>query len=118
MAEFDTIAESWYSRRHYSIFQPELSELSNRWARGTLINIGCGHGADSALFRKFSLFGIDNSIEMLRNAKKYGKKFAISSFLAQGDASSLPFKRGSFDNAIAIAVYHHLKDGRREDAFS
>lgn len=118
MADFDRIAEDWYNKRHYSIFQDELSGLSNAWVRGKLLNIGCGHGADFLMFRKFSLFGLDNSVEMLNNAKKYGKKFAISETLILGDASSLPLKDGYFDNAIAIAVFHHLRAEGRGKAFA
>lgn len=116
MVDFDRIAESWYSRRHYTIFPDELSELSGKW-KGRLLNIGCGHGADFLPFKGMGFAGLDNSMEMLNNAKKYAGKFGISPFLVLGDASSLPFKTGCFDNAIAIAAFHHLREGR-EAAFT
>lgn len=50
---------------------------------------------------------------MLKLALKYARKFNFTVNLAQADARSLPFPNESFDRAIAVATYHHIK-GREE----
>ncbi len=113
---FDGIADSWYGKRHHSIFPDELGELKERWKAGSVLNIGCGHGADFVPLKGMELLGLDNSKEMLSNAMKYSEKFQFKVSLACGDAVHLPFKDSSFDFAIGIAVYHHLR-GLREEGF-
>jgi len=111
---FDQMAAGWYSFRHYSIFRYELEMLANRWQPGNVLNVGCGHGADFLPLKdKFHLYGVDFSAEMIRLAKKYAKKFEFSPGLTVADAAALPFADQSFDNAIAVATYHHLK-GREQ----
>jgi tRNA (uracil-5-)-methyltransferase TRM9 len=107
---FDRMAAGWYSRRHWTIFRPELDELAARWQKGRLLNIGCGHGADFLPFaRGFDLHGVDFSSGMLRYATRYSGKFALETNLALADMASLPFAGGTFDWAIAVASYHHLQ---------
>ncbi len=111
---FDRIAPSWYNYRHWTIFRHELESLARRWQKGRLLNVGCGHGADFLPFRSnLDLYGMDISAEMLKFARKYANKFKFSVNLAQADARCLPYPDKSFDWAIAIATYHHLK-GEKE----
>jgi len=112
---FDRIAPGWYDFRHWSIFRRELEELAERWRGGRLLNLGCGHGADFLPFRQhFDLYGVDFSAEMLRFARKYSRKFNFSVSLALADISRLPYADGSFDRAISVATYHHLKGEGRQ----
>jgi ubiquinone/menaquinone biosynthesis C-methylase UbiE len=112
---FDRIAPGWYNFRHWSIFRRELEELAERWRGGRLLNLGCGHGADFLPFRQhFDLYGVDFSVEMLRFARKYSRKFDFSVSLALADVSRLPYADGSFDRAISVATYHHLKGEGRQ----
>lgn len=117
---FDQIATSWYNFRHRSIFTTELEELSQRWQRGRLLNIGCGHGPDFVPFREgFELHGIDISPRMLELASKYAAKFKFTAQLVEANATSLPYANEFFDYAIAIASYHHIEDpASRTRAFS
>lgn len=109
-AVFDQMAEGWYSFRHYSIFRPELEMLADRWQKGRLLNIGSGHGPDFLPFKdRFDLYGLDISGEMIRLARRYSRKFGFSVRLQVADARCLPFADKSFDWAIAVATYHHLK---------
>ncbi len=113
---FDRIAPSWYNFRHWSIFRNELEALATRWQKGSLLNIGCGHGADFLPFRqKFGLYGVDFSAEMLRFAQKYSEKFNFAVNLALADARYLPFSNEAFDWAISVATYHHIKDGKERE---
>ncbi len=111
---FDHIAPSWYNFRHRSIFKAELEELAARWKEGTLLNLGCGHGADFLPFAdNFDLYGVDFSCGMLKMAQKYAAKFKYEVSLSQADICQLPFADDTFDWAIAVATYHHIR-GREE----
>lgn len=113
-AVFDEIAESWYRVRHWSRFRQELEELASRWKQGKLLNVGCAHGPDFLPFKdRFSLWGLDISMQMIKLAQKYAAKFHFQVNLAVGDAISLPYRDESFDWAIAVAVYHNIK-GEKE----
>jgi len=107
---FNEIAPSWYNYRHWSIFRNELEALAGRWGQGRLLNAGCAHGPDFLPFRQgFELHGVDFAVEMLRLAQKYSGKFAFSPDLAVADVRCLPYADESFDWAIAVATYHHIK---------
>lgn len=107
---FDQMAPGWYGFRHHSIFEAELLRLAKTWKNGRLLNIGCGHGPDFVAFRdNFELTGLDFSSEMIKLARRYSHKFEFPVNLQIGDARYLPFANKSFDFAIAVATYHHLK---------
>ncbi len=116
---FDQIAPSWYNFRHWSIFSAELERLAKRWQRGRLLNLGCAHGPDFLPFKDgFKLYGVDFSAEMLRFAQKYAKKFSFDVELALADIRCLPYPDESFDWAIAVATYHHLRSGEHQAALT
>ena len=107
---FDSIAPAWYNFRHYTIFKAELEALASRWQKGTLLNLGCGHGADFLPFKEgFEMVGVDYSAGMLKLAGKFSKKHGFSARLVQADMRSLPFASDSFDFAVSVASLHHLK---------
>lgn len=107
---FNEIAPGWYDFRHWSIFRSELEALAKRWQRGRLLNLGCAHGPDFLPFREgFTLYGVDFSIRMLAFARKYSLKFRFKVNLVLASVTHLPFVDASFDYAIAVATYHHLR---------
>jgi len=107
---FDRIAPGWYNYRHHTRFPRELGALARRWGAGKLVNIGCAHGPDFVPFREsFELYGIDISRKMLEMAQKYAVKYDFTVNLAEADATHLPYADGSFDQAIAVATYHHIE---------
>lgn len=111
---FDQIAPGWYNFRHRSIFRDELETLARRWQKGNLLNIGCAHGPDFLPFRQnFNLFGVDFSSRVLEYALKYSQKFDFPVTLVNADVSRLPFADDTFDWAISVATYHHVR-GRQE----
>ena len=116
---FNQIAESWYRVRHWPLLKAELEELSGRWQHGNLLNIGCAHGPDFLAFRQgFELWGIDSSVNMLKQALLYSAKYKFYVNLLAADALSLPFTDNSFDWAISVATFHHIKGKEeREKAF-
>jgi tRNA (uracil-5-)-methyltransferase TRM9 len=116
---FDQIAESWYRVRHWPLLKEELEELAVRWQGGKLLNVGCAHGPDFLPFTQgFELWGVDSSPGMLKQALRYSAKFKFYVNLIAADALFLPFPDSTFDWAISVATYHHIK-GReaREKAF-
>lgn len=114
---FDRIAPAWYNYRHHTIFRKELEAMAQRWQRGKLLNVGCGHGADFLPFKDgFELYGADFSGEMLKYAQKYAEKYRFRVELAQADVRKLPFPDDTFDWAIAVATYHHLKLDEQPEA--
>ena len=114
---FDQIAPGWYNFRHWSIFRSELEALAQRWQKGNLLNVGCAHGPDFLPFRQnFDLFGVDFSTQMISLARKYSRKFNFSAKLLVADAGRLPFKDESFDWAISVATYHHVKGKTKRQA--
>jgi tRNA (uracil-5-)-methyltransferase TRM9 len=117
---FNEIAESWYRIRHWCRFTAELKEIAKRWQHGKLLNVGCAHGPDFLPFTYgFELFGIDFSSQMVEMAQKYADKFKFKVNLAVADAIYLPFSDSSFDGAIAVASYHHIKGKmQRQIAFT
>jgi len=111
---FDEIAPSWYNFRHWSRFRRELEALAARWREGKLLNIGCAHGPDFLPFKdRFELHGIDFAKQMLKMAQKYAAKFDLAVRLTMADVRYLPYAEGTFDRAISVATYHHLK-GKEE----
>lgn len=116
---FDEIAESWYRLRHWSRFRAELGELAERWQKGRLLNIGCAHGPDFLPFKNnFELWGLDSSPRMISMAVRYADKFKYDANLLVADAVNLPYEDRSFDFAIAVAAYHHIRGEKyRENAF-
>jgi ubiquinone/menaquinone biosynthesis C-methylase UbiE len=117
---FDQIAPGWYGFRHWTIFHTELEAMAQRWQRGRLLNIGCAHGPDFLPFKQgFELYGVDFSTEMLNLAQRYSRKFNFAVNLVLADVSYLPFADSTFDWAISVATYHHVKGNEaRETALT
>ncbi len=116
---FDEIAESWYRVRHWPLLRDELDALAARWQSGKLLNIGCGHGPDFLPFgQAFEFYGVDSSPAMLKQAIRYSTKFGFYVNLIAADALVLPFSDNTFDWAISVAAYHHIRGSEeREKAF-
>jgi ubiquinone/menaquinone biosynthesis C-methylase UbiE len=115
---FNRIAPGWYNYRHWTIFRRELEALAKEWRQGSLLNLGCGHGADFLPFsRNFELYGIDFSDEMLKLARKYAGKFSFQVNLVAADVCSLPYSSEAFDYLISVATLHHLKKEQQLTAF-
>jgi len=114
---FDQIAPGWYNFRHWSIFRTELEALAERWQKGRLLNLGCAHGPDFLPFKDgFELYGVDFSAGMLKFAEKYAQKFSFTVELTLADVRRLPYPDETFDWAISVATYHHLRRGEHKEA--
>ena len=81
------------------------------------MNLGCAHGPDFLPFIDgYELHGVDFSREMLRFAGDYSHKFGFEADLVLADVTRLPYADSTFDQAIAVATYHHLKKDKQADA--
>ena len=116
---FDEIAGSWYRVRHWPLLREELDALAARWQGGKLLNVGCAHGADFLSFHQtFDLYGVDFSGAMLSQGRRYATKSMLYVNLIAADALLLPFPDDTFDWAISVATYHHIKGSeQRKRAF-
>ncbi len=84
--------------------------LAKRWQKGKLLNLGCAHGPDFLPFKQtFELYGVDFSPEMIKYAQKYARKFNFEVKLAVADVRHLPYPDETFEQAISVATYHHIK---------
>ena len=61
----------------------------------------------------FDLYGVDFSTEMLKFARKYSQKFNFAVNLSVAEVGHLPYYSESFNWAISVATYHHIK-GKEE----
>ena len=114
---FNQIAPGWYNFRHWSIFRDELEALARRWQTGKLLNLGCAHGPDFLPFiHFFNLYGVDFSTKMLKFARRYSQKFSFAVDLSLADVASLPYLDETFDWAISVATYHHIKGAEKQRA--
>ena len=114
---FNEIAPGWYSFRHWSRFRSELEMLARRWRKGRLLNVGCAHGPDFLPFvQTFDLYGVDFSGEMLKFARKYSEKFNFKVNLSLADVRHLPYVDQTFDWAISVATYHHVRGSEEREA--
>ena len=114
---FNQIAPGWYNFRHWSIFRNELEALAHWWQKGKLLNLGCAHGPDFLPFiHSFELYGIDFSAQMLKFARKYSQKFHFAVNLAVADVRCLAYPDETFDWAISVATYHHIRGKEEKQA--
>jgi len=93
--------------------------MALRWHEGKLLNVGCAHGPDFLPFKgNFELWGVDFSSQMAKMAQRYAAKFDFKVNLTVADAASLPYADATFDWAVAVATYHHIRgDKERQEAF-
>lgn len=83
---------------------------------GRILDIGSGTGLlcieIAKAFSDIEVFGIDISMDMLSIAKKaiIDKGFRSRVKFIRSDASSLPFRKNSFDAVVSYVSLHHWKD--------
>ena len=76
--------------------------------RKKILDIGCGIGYFEEMLPELNIIGLDNSKEMLEEARKSsGKKFLF------GNAENLDFPEESFDGAFMVTTLEFLDDYKK-----
>ncbi len=90
-----------------SIIRENLSD------NGSILDIGCGTGYFSKLFKNAKYAGIDNSGEYVSFAnKKYGGKFFVM------DATKMNFNKKVFNWVLMVSFLHHIPDNELKKIFN
>lgn len=122
---WDKIADQWYEFRHYPL--PEVKDFSffvarqpielnrkNKSLKKNILDVGAGCGRNLLPFKDHNLFAIDFSKEMIKQTKRYSKKFSLDIKAIKASATDIPFDDNKFDAIICIALLPCLKKGDRE----
>ncbi len=119
---FDDIANEYEGQIPEHIRQRLLSKkvnvtekciAENAIRSGALgLDLGCGQGWYLLELAKkgYSMWGVDRSIEQLKNAVGNASLIGQKINTAQSDASELPFQSNTFDFVYSINVLHHITD--------
>ncbi len=73
-----------------------------------IIDLGCGYGrlSDCYMNRFENTYYFDGSLSLLQQAHE---RLGAGVYIA-GDINQLPFKNNSFDAALMVRVFHHIRD--------
>jgi SAM-dependent methyltransferase len=97
----------WWFRGRRRILAAALDRLGVH--AGSILDVGCGSGANLELFRErepgAALIGIDVEREPVRACRE-----RRGAFVCQADAVRLPFASASFDLVAALDALEHLED--------
>src|SRR5690348_12641867 len=95
----------WVDQGRSEPFLRYISELAARCSEGTILEIGCGEGAQLATFVSRHKLGIDLSVHALLRARKRS-----SGAFAVARAEELPFADDSIDLVVAVGVMEHFEN--------
>ncbi len=111
--KWDRIADQWYEFRHYPLLEVKdfamfiAKQPVPPWPlKKNVLDIGAGAGRNLLPFKNHHLFALDFSGKMLKQVKKYSKKFDLDATIAKGSATALPFKDNFFDAVLCVATLH------------
>jgi SAM-dependent methyltransferase len=94
----------WVDQGRSGPFLRYFSELAATYSEGTILEIGCGEGAQLAALTGSHKFGIDLSLHALLRARKRS-----SAPCAMARAEELPFPTDSIDLVVAVGVMEHFE---------
>ncbi|GEM_PF-496460 len=116
---FDQEAPTYYNgyfantslAHSFTIRRQRVYELLENLHRGAVLDIGCGPGVmvDHLTSKGLSFYGVDPSLEMIKECRK---KFAHlpSAHFSVGQAERLEYPDSSFDAVISMGVLEYLPD--------
>jgi ubiquinone/menaquinone biosynthesis C-methylase UbiE len=94
----------WVDQGRSEVFVRYFGSLAASYSQGSLLEIGCGEGAQLAALTASCKFGVDLSVNALRRARKRS-----GAACAVARAEELPFPSESFDLVIAVGVMEHFE---------
>ncbi len=97
--------------------QPAFVELvkTGELNRGNVLDVGCGTG-ENALYlaeKEFSVTGVDLTNRAIAAARAKAAERRLRVDFREGNALSLDFKEGVFDNVIDSGLFHIFPDDDR-----
>jgi len=95
----------WVDQGRAEAFLRYFSDLAARHSTGSVLEIGCGEGAQLARLSAERKFGIDPSVQALLRARK-----RAPAAYAVARAEELPFPAESFDLVLAVGVMEHFEN--------
>lgn len=95
-----------------NLIHRELLRATLRRARGTILEVGTGSGAQSALLSRFIplVVTLDNSERILGVARQNLAHYGPDVHAVRGDAFALPFADTSFGVAVSQGLAEHFDD--------
>lgn len=106
---YDLIARHFSSTRHSP--WPRIVEFLKALPSGSVVaDIGCGNGKYLGINKDLYMVGCDRSQNLVDICRERQFQALVC------DALSLPFRSGSFDACISIAVIHHFSTVERRVA--
>lgn len=91
-----------FSKSRYKVW-PQVRAFVDALPIGAkVLEIGCGNGKNMCVRKDLIFIGIEPSAALCDTCTTRGLN------VVQADASTLPFRDGSFDAVIMIAVLHHI----------
>ncbi|OQV15112.1 Alkylated DNA repair protein alkB-like protein 8 [Hypsibius exemplaris] len=103
---YERIAPHFSETRHKA--WPQIAKFVAALAPGSvLLDVGCGNGKYLGLNDSLIQIGCDRSSNLISICQARGFQVVVSDILA------LPFRAGSCDGVICIAVIHHLSSEER-----
>ncbi len=72
-----------------------------------ILDVGCGIGAFERKLKDLNITGLDNSAEMLDEARKINKRFVL------GNAENLDFGNSTFDAVFYVTTLEFVSDYRK-----
>ncbi|MBK8870127.1 MAG: class I SAM-dependent methyltransferase [Elusimicrobia bacterium] len=105
LARFPFIYRAWQAPLQMQKVKPLLADSTFHEAR-RILDVGCGPGTNTRLFKGRSYLGVDNSEQMIADARRrFGNCFVV------GDVTQGAFiKQGPFDLILMNSLLHHLND--------
>lgn len=95
-----------FSKTRYKVWDSVKEFIDKIPSNSSLIEIGCGNGKN--LYRNdLNSIGVDNCVEFLNICHLKGLN------VKKMDCCDIKFEDHTFDNAISIAVFHHLTSSER-----
>jgi SAM-dependent methyltransferase len=94
----------WVDQGRSEPFLRYLCDLAASYSRASVLEIGCGEGAQLALLTGSRKFGIDLSVHALVRARKRS-----SAACAVARAEELPFPAESIDLVVGVGVMEHFE---------